>query len=63
MTHKKENPGRKKAEITPIIDGDARPDQPEEKKTDRTKPAVVKKKFTSNREADVNSLENFKDEK
>lgn len=48
-----------------IIDGDARPDQISEES-----PAEAKKiknkdkgKFTANRQGDVNSLENYKDEK
>jgi hypothetical protein len=55
-----------KEEPTPITDGDSRPDQLDEDKIAKkihSKKDRTKDKFTSNRSGDVNSLENFKDEK
>ena len=51
----------------PIIDGDARPDQLDEarinKKLKETEENKGKDKFTSDREADVNSSDDFRDER
>jgi hypothetical protein len=59
---KKEN--RRKNQQPPIIDGDARPDQLDEKDVKRKLAASdEEEKFTTERGSDVNSLENFKDEK
>jgi hypothetical protein len=51
---------------TPIIDGDARPDQADEKRIQkklRADTAKTDAKFSSGRAGDINSLEDFKDEK
>ncbi|MBT1702399.1 hypothetical protein [Chryseosolibacter indicus] len=51
-------------ELTPIIDGDARPDiDLEAKGADDKESKDQDKKFTSNRASDVNKIENYKDEK
>lgn len=48
----------------PIVDGDARPDQYPNKPLDLSKQKEKKQKdFTTNRQADSNSLEDFKDRK
>jgi hypothetical protein len=51
----------------PIIDGDARPDQVDDKKiSEKLKKESDEQqgsKFSSNRASDVNSLEDYKDEK
>jgi hypothetical protein len=60
---------RKKSEPQrgPIIDGDARPDQVDEKKiSEKLKKGSEEQedsKFSPNRASDVNSLEDYKDEK
>jgi len=54
---------RKQQEKTPIIDGDTRPDQfPLDEDLNKVR-ENKQKDFTSNRKADVNSLEDFKDKK
>lgn len=54
-------------ERIPIMDGDTRPDKQEEAVTQERKPAPVPhkkdRKFTEQRGADVDSLEDFKDAK
>ena len=55
---------QKKEQRTPIIDGDARPDQMIETDTSsgKNKKQIEKEnEVTSNRSADVNSLEDYKD--
>lgn len=51
---------------TPIIDGDARPDQNIDGLTDKkskSKNQPAKKPFTKERGADINTLEDYKDAK
>jgi hypothetical protein len=51
---------------SPIIDGDARPDQLDDQKIRKKLGRNSEKndrKFSTNRGADVNSIEDFKDEK
>jgi len=60
------NRNRKKTDQPPITDGDTRPDQLDESMIAgriRESGNKTKDKFSSNRAADVNSLENYKDEK
>ena len=57
---------KKAAADTPIADGDTRPDQLDETRIRKkmSEPEKSKeKKFSSSRAADINSLEDFKDEK
>jgi hypothetical protein len=54
---------RKPDEQTPIIDGDARPDKHIEESSSKAQSIKDKEKFTPERKRDVNSLEDYKDEK
>jgi hypothetical protein len=56
-----EKRSRRQQKQSPIIDGDARPDQLDDQRI--RKKLNHDRKFSSNRGADVNSLEDFKDEK
>jgi hypothetical protein len=66
MTDKDSNKSKNPAQATPIVDGDARPDQLDEKRINKKLKGSDKAnsgKFSSNRQGDVNSLEDYKDEK
>jgi hypothetical protein len=55
---------KRRKDITPIIDGDARPDinlNPEEKDHPIPTPADIDKANTTKNRNDSNSLENFRD--
>jgi hypothetical protein len=60
---KKNKPDQKTHERVPIIDGDARPDQQLEKDDLKRTRTTQQNKVSSNRAADKNTLENFRDGK
>ena len=63
---KNERKTDRKKERTPIMDGDARPDkmiEPDAPAEENKKPEDEKDALTSNRSADVNNLEDYKDAK
>jgi hypothetical protein len=63
MKNKAENKKLKEAKETPVSDGDTRPDHQERAARLLNEKAKAEKNLTSERAADNNSLEDFKDAK
>jgi hypothetical protein len=67
MNQRDKKTEKKKEDVTPIIDGDARPDKNVEPNNKERGPATKKthdeRKFTDSRSGDKNSMEDYKDAK
>ena len=57
------NDKSKQEKKSPIHDGDTRPDKNIEKTSPGTRSGKKQKKFTKERSADINSIEDYKDAK